>query len=670
MIIVFFDGTEVSSPTNWPDLTTTIRRGTDLDGFLITQDANFVWITTAYDYLYDKFWNEYFCSEVEVEIIEQCEGGEVREIYNGIIKVADLVFNDHECSVQCMVEDRSFNAYIYNNRNQEVSPTQNGTKNGVEIDPPPIWELDAFNPANPANPPNYRNRGYRVYDLLEHAITVITDGKVGFVSDFLWNQSEELFLTTGLALSVPETVPTFVYSFEKLYSELNKQFNLAFFIEENLYNLPTLRIEPKEYFYSTEPGFTFEDLRDLKISVDKNKLYGTVLLGSTVLDGGEAYLNFNENTPFYGFNEVKFYPRGQCNTAVELNLVNDYVISHSVIEDCIMNAADSFDQNLIFVTCENLNVSTNQAVMKRFALGTAPPYLYNMNLNNYNKAQRHFGFLQGNLLDAFNVSSNNFRAEKATDEIFAVGASGTETPLNYVSGTGWVFRYCLTFPICPAFAFPDESTAGNYDLGGNYDNTTYVYTIPTDGQYTFNVRVFMDILNAVSITDAACYIVLKQYDNTVTTLIDSQQTGTVMPLVTGGSEAAVGSAVFDCVAGDKIFASVDFVVEATNPPSGQNLYRFRVRGTSYFESTSDNVIVAAADINYKIIKYEFTLPVSPTDFRSILANPSGLQTFTKWNEIQQEFISRRAWIDEIRYNRGLATIRLVTNYAITEDAAN
>jgi len=343
------------------------------------------------------------------------------------------------------------------------------------------------------------------------------------------------------------------------------------------------------------------------------------------------------------------------------------VISSNVIEDCVVNSAQEYYDTLMFISCDNLDLGNLQAEAIRYELGTAPPYIYNLNLNNYNKAQRYFGFLPGNLLDAFNVSSANFHASKATNQVYAVGASGTETPLNYVSGTGYTFRLCLNYPDCPAYGFPDETTPGNYDLGGNYDNTTFIYTLPTDGIYTFNARIFIDVLNAVSVTDAACYVTMHHYDSTLVTLKDQISTGTVMPVTTGGSEAGVGSAVFEGVAGDKVFCSVDFVVEVTNPPSGQNLYRFSVRDNSYFESTSDNVIVGAAPVNYKITKYEFQLPVSADDFRFLVANPTGLQTFTKWSEILKEFKERRAWIDEIKYNNwtGLASIKLVTNDAIT-----
>ena len=678
--IFLLDGVEFDSPVNDQDLVTTIRRGANLDGFLVTQDAEFMFTGDAYVYLSDKFYNDGFCSEVEVEILEDCDGF-VTEVYKGIIKMSSIKIDEDTCTIKSKVQDNSFYSYVNNNKSYDVSPTQTGTKTGIEITPPTIYEITVFDPDNGNISPD-TVKAYRVYDLIDHAITVMTDGKVGFTSDYLWNQDEELFLTTGNALAIAGNYPSFTYSFDKLYSELNKLFNLSFFIEQDDYSIPTIRIEPKDYFYSTSEGIAFEDLKGLDISVAQEKIYGTVTLGSKKISDAQGQFLFNENTPFYGFKEEKFYPIGQCNLDTELNLVNDYILSSNIIEDCVTEVSPNYYDDLIFVSCGNLDVNNYTADAILYELGgTAPPYLYNLNLNNYNKAQRYFNFLPGNLLDAFNVSSNNFRAEKQTDEVYNAGfggsASDTQLPLIGSGSTANYSYYDYLLSIEP-YDFPDESSPGNYDLGGNYNNATYEYTIPSDGRYTFTAQIFYDLVRTFSNNQQGGFqvrdlrISIRRY-NSLSVFQEENETINTIPYVLGTYEAN-GSASFDAFAGDIIRVKVTIYVRLWEdlilfPTSGRVKFGLKIKGASFFESNSDNVIVGASQVNYKIIKYEFQLPVSKADFNTLLADPTGLQTFTKWSEALQQFRTRRAWLEEIKYNNwtGLASIKLIANNAIIQE---
>lgn len=526
-----------------------------------------------------------------------------------------------------------------------------------------------FNPTNPINVGTWEHRGYRVYDLLEHAISVMTDNKVGFTSDFLWNQMDELFITTGNALSVPGNNPSFTYTFEKLYSELNKQFNLSGFIETDQYSLPTLRIEPKDYFYSTSQGITFSDVKEIKRSVDQTKLYGTVVLGSSVLSNSQGIYSFNENIPFFGFKIEKFYPIGQCNTDTELNLVNDYIISSLVVEDCVIGASSEYNDNIFFISCENLDVLNLQAQAIRYYLSADTSIsIYNLNLNNYNKASRHYGYLPSNLLDAFNASSNNFHAEHGNATQYFAGpfGSGIQIPLIGLQSSGfWEWE----LPIEP-FSFPDETTAGSYDLGGNYDNTTYQYTIPSDGTFSFTSKLFIDNASPgytrIEPNYSYVYVNIKRYDSGMV-FIEENNTGTqVQPIP--GLFLAEGWATFECQAGDIIQVEITFRIQTNGIPTTVNLL-FSISGQSFFESNADNLIAGASTDSYKVIRYEFQYPLTGDQIRFLVADPTGLQYFTKWSEIDKAFRTRRAWIEEVKVNNwtGLASVKLIANNAIIQE---
>jgi len=48
------------------------------------------------------------------------------------------------------------------------------------------------------------------------------------------------------------------------------------------------------------------------------------------------------------------------------------------------------------------------------------------------------------------------------------------------------------FNVSP-YPFEDDSTPPNNDVNGNYDNTTYRYTCPSDGMYFFNIKIRFSI---------------------------------------------------------------------------------------------------------------------------------------------------------------------------------
>jgi hypothetical protein len=66
--------------------------------------------------------------------------------------------------------------------------------------------------------------------------------------------------------------------------------------------------------------------------------------------------------------------------------------------------------------------------------------------------------------------NNGLEASGATDRLFQAESTGT----TFTSGTT-----DFTIP------FGNDSASGNFDNGGNYDTTSYEYTVPVGGQYTF-----------------------------------------------------------------------------------------------------------------------------------------------------------------------------------------
>jgi hypothetical protein len=83
---------------------------------------------------------------------------------------------------------------------------------------------------------------------------------------------------------------------------------------------------------------------------------------------------------------------------------------------------------------------------------------------------------------------------RATDRLFQAESTGT----TFTSGTT-----DFTIP------FGNDSASGNFDNGGNYDTTSYEYTVPVGGKYTFYFSSKYYIYCAYTISSSvAPYLIL------------------------------------------------------------------------------------------------------------------------------------------------------------------
>ena len=716
----YINGQLVDQPVNDTALRTTIRRDQSVGGIVITQDADITWngnnstdsgVVSGYTLLKSAF-DLGSCDELDVVIYDEVSDTETLLLYKGVIKVPSIQIDEQRLLASVKVQDNSYFAYINNNKSIEYNVQSDKTKSRLDITPPDIYEVDCFDSTTGVygSSIGFLFRGYRVYDVFKYLISAISDNKLQFESVLL-STEPELFIFDGFALANPNTDPNVIVSFAKLFDEVNKIKNVAFYVDNTDANNPILKIEAKSSLFTSVQLTQFDDVKELLASISEKDIYGTIRVGASENPGGAAPLvyTFNSGTSYVGWAEETYAPSGQCNVDNELNLVNEFGITHNDVHDQLVGAADSdLDKNFL-IECESIDTGalTATAVQYDSWVNTSDKY-YNKGLYNPAKLLTWGSNFQSSVNNTVEIGGNGFQASLGQETLF-----GSYNPSSSasVSGSGNLIQ-----PI----VFADETTGSNYDGNGNYDNITGIYEAPLDGLYSFNTTIKYDatdikicpqtgtsvgfiVINSPTLTAGTYYTELIRgfivdlgiaiyTDNTLTTLVslenkrfkitDSQfgesiTTSNIVNLTTGQCAIAQVLVRADVFA-PAYFGNNGINIEV-NPLPNWSLTTFGCTVTAPFPA-----IYAAADSTFKctgspdgggvniendpalyknkVFSFEYEIP--QTDFDAIKKNPIGLFAFEK------DGITRYGWIDTMQRNdwTGLTNIKLITtNNALTSE---
>jgi hypothetical protein len=508
--LFYIDGQLTDQPVNDTELFTSIKRESTLDVILINQDIKVSYASNSnldigtisgYSYL-RTLYNDSICNEAEIKIFNQATPVSTVLIYTGVIKVPSLIFDEQRFTVSASITDNNFYSYINNNKSVEVNFLSTLTKSKKAIEPPPIYKCNMFSSCGfvyGAAIGAYFY-GYRISDLLRYIIAFITDNKVGFYSKYLEdpNNGIHLFLFEGINLANANTQPDFTQTFEKLYREIFKLKNVSFYIETADPDNPVLRLEDAEYFYNQTTVYTFDDIKNMSISSAVDKLYGTIKVGSEVLsDGANSANTFSENLSYFGWKKESFTPFGQCNVGAELDLVNNYVISNNAINNQLVGAVTENLDEFFIVEMGSIDETLHEATAKAYLTSypSSCPItsrFYNIGLNNVNKLQRHGTNYLNAISNSQSIGGDGFRAELGTEELLATtNASPSITFPMYT----YYFDIATGVSLKPII-FVNEFNGSNYDGNGNYNNTNGMYTVPSDGVYSFSSLMTIEVTGA------------------------------------------------------------------------------------------------------------------------------------------------------------------------------
>lgn len=576
----YIDGQLTDQPVNDTQLVTKIMRDNDLKNLTKTQEVQLIYAAnnnppsgtvSGYAYLKSLF-DDAICNEAELKVYDIAGPTTTRLIYTGVIKLVQLNFEEQVRTITTRVQDNSFWSYINNNKDLKVDLRAVLSKNKVpvtEIDKYDVDMFDSYTGAYGLSGGLYY-RAYSVYDVFAFIVTCISDGKVGFASDYLADMDYPLFLMKGISIVTPvSTIPSqpeveYLVSFSDLFIEIDKIKNIFFYIDDSDPDAPILRIEDYESGYGGTLIYSFNDIKEITTRVDTDRLIGNVQVGSDVTADGvtPTIYTFNEATSYYGYKLEGFFPLGQCNNSALLNLINSYVISNNVIEECLYGST-SYNDNYFIIECNNVDnvLLTAKAVQWLNIFGTPASGFYNQGINNFNKLQRHstkFETAFGNFLG---LGDDSFKALLGDNDLQDITyMTGAATNPNYIPPGG------LNDVDLSAV---NETTNGGFDGNNNYSNITYEYTVPVDGTYSFHEQLVYEIDGLVGLDYFQVYADIKIYDSGMTLKQDFSTFHTRSYNAIFDEDV---TAVYDCVAGDIVKAFYSIIYEP-NQSGNQQIAR-------------------------------------------------------------------------------------------------
>lgn len=725
--LFYIDGQLTDQPVNDRAVSTRIFRDDLKGGMLISQEAKPTWNgnnqvpsdrISGYAYLKQLF-DDGICNQADLVIYDQWPDGTTRRKFTGTINVRSMQIDRHEVLLTTEVQDNSYGAFINNNRNIEYSLNSDKTKSKQNIIPPPIYDVDLFNSGNGiyGSAVGVIYQGYRLYDVFEFLVSAISDNRVTMFSSFLQTLSPDIFVFDGASLLNAGTVdPNVIISFGKLFEEIQKLKDIGFYIDTTDPDAPILRIEQRSTLYSGVTIATLtEEIKKLTSRAKNDKLYGTVRVGAGYNPGGAAAVyTLNAGASYFGFKEEVYTPIGQCNLDTELDLVNDFIIASNAINDQILGQTEGQEEEIFLIECENVDTNLLTADAKRYTYfgQTAPPYFYNLGLNNSTKLQVHGNNFQSTVNNTQQIGGNGFKASLGQDLVVLSNSPGSP-----------VFPVSDTEPV----VFADENTGSNYDGNNNYDNTSGIFVAPAPGDYSFNALLRLSFENlkfcenatitvvsstvgvpAQTYTNATLYYgaviraTLKVYtDNTLTgspiftttKYLGSLINDTLNLNINLAATLSTGNAVVVQIEGD-VFRTAGFT---TVQSSGQT-YSFppiplgsvfgvyygitaTISGCGYSPSepklavvlledsfytcngTPDGGIVLSGNDSeyYKPYQHEFEYPINESTWIQIVGNPTGAIEFTK------DGVTYSGHIDDIIHDddTGATKLKLTTSNATT-----
>jgi hypothetical protein len=463
----YIDGVAVNEPGGWDDFEQEISRDFDTRTISTSFPSEATFTGEGYKRLRALFVAD-DCGIVSYEAYDECDGLRILIVRADII-LADCEWNLNRCEVNCSLVDDGIGSRISNNKGIEIFPTATETKNADALSAVPVIPLEVFNPVNGLYYAPVR-RAFDWMEAIQHAVRYITDSNVTVVSQ--WYNSlpddERIAVLSGYQLRTADASPNgewVSYSFEDLFMEVAKKYNLWMAVQRDLSGNPFIVIEQEPALFSNAVAASFPWQDNLIQSIDRDQLWATVRVGS---EDGLPNQGAVQALPFLilqGFSNEKFHFEGVCNTQAELDLLSEWGIDTNVIERLVLNNDDGYDKTTFLV---QYNRTTNEAVQSDWLNPGGLPALYNEQLMNVNVLNRYS--LPSNVGQFVGDQDESFEAVRST-----LGTDFADTSAGTTVGS---------FVAAP-FQIPIS------DPGGNY--TASFYTAPTQGYYVFQVRRLWDV---------------------------------------------------------------------------------------------------------------------------------------------------------------------------------
>lgn len=621
----YLDGIQVSDPVNWDDFTETIERDSDIKGILPKYELKLNLVGGGYEYLYNKYIEHGFCYIVELIVEQSCSDDKYEKIFTGNIFISDCKFNLNKCYVECSVEDNNYGSRIRNNKSIKTSIDSDKSKNGVTIIPANYVNAKFFNPADGSLLPDTR-RVYSLYECFKYLVSFMSDGKLGFESDFIYNI--ETGLSRGVELRLHGGVAPFI-CFKDLFKEVDKKIPIGFTIVERN-GTPTLKIEDALYFYNLANSLNIDYIEDLEQSFNNEVLYSNFNIG-----GKTAYFDPLIHTfiprQFIGFNQEEYFLGGVCNIDSTLDLESGYIIDSNIIEELVVSNTSNrlYDEDTFFI--QMTQPSGIWTAVKYPQTGGG--FYYNGDYTNEKIANRND--FSGDAALYSGLDTSGFKATITDRPNDTYGNIGFRDFIQYNAAV------VPPNPQPPAQTsaqlqtkFNDDSTPPNYNLGAHYDTSTWRYVVPLSGDYFFYTNIAFKLYQPANYLTLGINrkwrinVTIKHYESSgliVNTYTETFPSDTTYYGLGPGEYNFSNSKYFSCSLDDYVEVWVSMTSEPINRFFPSEI-RTIMNNTSEFKSlatSSGGGIVQEGDTDgYKCSKLEFERPLSNQEYNNMKADLS------------------------------------------------
>jgi hypothetical protein len=430
-------------------------------------------------------------------------------VLHGLVFVTDCTFDLYAQTCEIQLVDNSFFAKIENNKSIEFIVGSGRSKNGTDITGvASSTQIQVLN--NLPTPPlvYFPNTvtGWSRYEAMKFLVAAMTDNQIGFYSDALQEYLDPVqgvlnqgYLFSGEALrdGVKQYGPNI--SFEYLYSDLAKLYNLVQYIERDSVGNLRLRVERFDDIRQSGVIDTKHVATPVKEMINSDTLYSCVRLGSKDedLDGYFAF------TPFLSTFEEQFSMSYRSNVDKELDLrmqaliTDTNLIYYTQTQQGLANPDSGKDNEVFYVICRKHNGIDWDEKGTLYFTGQ---YYLNGDISNQNVLINNFTGLPATIFKQYiELFSTGFYANSSGPYIQQPALSATAFANNLLElvatsaagGINWNGTGTGVFGtgIVPSnqfyLQFDNDSVAPAYDGGNNYSNTTFKYVVPVTGYYVF-----------------------------------------------------------------------------------------------------------------------------------------------------------------------------------------
>lgn len=638
------------NPENWKDIQVTLERQKDIEGLLLIFTSNLTFVEDGYDLLREQF-DDNYNNKITANIDILNSNDTYDRLFTGSILLSDIKFNLNKNTAIVSIEDTSFFGAIDNNKNIKTFLNSEFTKNREKVTQPTSFQLDYFTPSTGVFLGLTGRDHYLISDALDFLVRFMTDDEVkGIVSTYLTTSSNFegglLYITTGEQIRTGGGNHPNV-SFKQLFQFLQRTHNISFVVETNSSGDPVMRIEEKEFFFEQTTSFTIRSIRDLELTVDKQKLFSHLEIGNNTF---EKSGNFSSTVRFFSFRDEDYLIEGKSNVDKVLDFKTDFITDNNVIEKIVVtnigSGDDEFDEDNIIVTG-----NTEGTLTTKFS---SPDFHYNKGLTNDQIILRQINSIPNSVSKYLTAQSTPSRASKTNLTSIII-----QEPVPSII----VLQNPVTF---------DDESSPNYDLGNNFNELSpnHHYEIPFNGVFSFSISADYRVSISTSATLAAPIlkfryrIRIQRFDSPIQNLQETQEVfgptqtinhiaGDQFTEITG---RVTGNFSLSSTTGQKI--RVDIAVQVLETQAfvlGTALFQILSTQSSPVGDTAFTCTGADNDAGvYQIF--------DPADFRALVYKFKKNTNFTDFNTLQSQSLRRirfnegsdpaldtLAWIDKIDY---------------------